>query len=192
MQNEVAHGSVLEPRLEVTPPRKLAAWGAQFSASVKEEDNENGGHVQEGSEHCPGAEAPASRDNRGDKSLTESGKSPNEASIARALRLVAVLGTAIGVRLAIALVALRGLVTAPLLVFVTPVVIVARNGYSLVGVIRSGLGLELVEKWGALSFLAFVMLLAVGVGFAFAIGGLVLVHQLLNHSLLVLKLSLKS
>ena len=192
MQNEMVHGNVLEPRLEVTPPWKLTAWGAQFSASVKEEDNEDGGHVQEGSECRPGAEAPASLDNRGDKSLSESGKSLDEATMTRALRLVAIPGTTSSVRFAIALVALRGLVTAPLLVFVTPVVIVAGNGYSLVGVIRSGLGLELVGKWGALSFLAFVMLLAVGVGFAFTIGGLVLVHQLLNHSLLVLEFGLKS
>ena len=112
--------------------------------------------------------------------------------IARALRIVAVLGTAIGVRLAMALVALRGLVTAPLLVFVTPMAINASNGHSLVGVIRPGLGLEFVGEGDAFSFLAFVMLLVVGIGFTFAFGGLVLVHQLLDHSLLVLEFSLKS
>ena len=176
MQNEVAHGSVLEPRLEVTPPRKLAAWGAQFSASVKEEDNENGGHAQEGSEHCPGAEAPASLDNRGDKSLTESGKSPNEASIARALSLAPILGTTIGVRLAIALVALRGLVTAPLLVFVTPVVVVAINGKCFSSVIRLGLGLDFGGEGNAFAFVAFVVPLAIGVGLAPASGAGVLLN----------------
>ena len=67
------------------------AWGPQLSASVKEEDNEDGGHVQEGSKHRPSTEAPASRDNRGDNSIIESGKGLDKASIARALGLGACL-----------------------------------------------------------------------------------------------------
>ena len=112
------------------------AWGPQLSASVKEEDNEDGGHVQEGSEHRPSTEAPASRDNRGDNSIIESGKGLDKASIARALGLGA-LFVAIRVGLAIALVALRGLVTAPLLVFVTPVVVVASDGKRFSSVIQA-------------------------------------------------------
>ena len=64
-QHEVLGCKAFNPELEICPPGKLLPGGAKFRSGVAEKDKEDGGPVQESSEHSSPAQAPAFLNNRG-------------------------------------------------------------------------------------------------------------------------------